>query len=424
MSLAPLAADGKILVGTSGGEQGIRGFLAAYDPDTGKDCGGRTRCRRRESRAARRGRRAISGRPAARRSGSPATTTRRPTSPTGAPATAGRGWAISARATTSTRRPRSPWTWPRARSRGTSSTRRTNRGTGTRCRRRSSSTSGATAGRSRGSIDVARNGYLWFLERGTGPIKFVEGTPYVKHRRVPRASTRRPAGPTSIPARKPGTGKTARVLPVALGRQELAADRVQSADADDLHPGQREPVRDDGRPCRCSYTPGSRLHRRAQRRSSSAPGADHIGEVQAWNVDTGKRVWTHTYRQSSNWGPMLATGGGLVFSGGTSDRMFHAFDARPENCCGSFPPTPASSASRPSSRSTAASTSPCSRAGASTPAGCRAASMRSGPANSPRCRKAERSGSSRSATERRSPQRPWPSNDSPAVTKGGFQARQ
>jgi alcohol dehydrogenase (cytochrome c) len=58
-----------------------------------------------------------------------------------------------------------------------------------------------------------------------------------------------------------------------------------------------------------------------------APGADHIGEVQAWNVDTGKRVWTHRFPSSTNWGPMLATGGGLVFSGGTQDRLFRAFDA-------------------------------------------------------------------------------------------------
>jgi alcohol dehydrogenase (cytochrome c) len=56
-------------------------------------------------------------------------------------------------------------------------------------------------------------------------------------------------------------------------------------------------------------------------------GADHIGEVQAWNVDTATRVWTHTFPSSANWGPMLATGGGLVFSGGTNDRMFRAFDA-------------------------------------------------------------------------------------------------
>src|SRR6266581_4440806 len=37
MTLAPLVADGKVLVGASGGELGIRGFVAAYDPDTGKE---------------------------------------------------------------------------------------------------------------------------------------------------------------------------------------------------------------------------------------------------------------------------------------------------------------------------------------------------------------------------------------------------
>ena len=61
--------------------------------------------------------------------------------------------------------------------------------------------------------------------------------------------------------------------------------------------------------------------------SSKAPGADHFGEVQAWNVDTGKRVWTHAFATSANWGPMLATAGGLVFSGGANDRKFRAFDA-------------------------------------------------------------------------------------------------
>ncbi|HWN17592.1 MAG TPA: PQQ-binding-like beta-propeller repeat protein [Gemmatimonadales bacterium] len=35
-TMAPLAADGKIIVGASGGEFGIRGFVDAYDPGTGK----------------------------------------------------------------------------------------------------------------------------------------------------------------------------------------------------------------------------------------------------------------------------------------------------------------------------------------------------------------------------------------------------
>ena len=37
-------------------------------------------------------------------------------------------------------------------------------------------------------------------------------------------------------------------------------------------------------------------------------------------------MWT-TF-ESHNWGPVLTTGGGLVFAGGTNDRMFRAFDAK------------------------------------------------------------------------------------------------
>jgi alcohol dehydrogenase (cytochrome c) len=84
------------------------------------------------------------------------------------------------------------------------------------------------------------------------------------------------------------------------------------------------------------YTPG-RSFTGATTTFSIAAGADHIGEVQAWNVDTGKRVWTHTYAKSQNWGPMLATGGGLVFSGGTNDRRFHAFDASSGKLLWEFP---------------------------------------------------------------------------------------
>jgi alcohol dehydrogenase (cytochrome c) len=58
------------------------------------------------------------------------------------------------------------------------------------------------------------------------------------------------------------------------------------------------------------------------------PGADHIGEIQAWDLKTAKRAWTHNFPKSHNWGPILTTAGGLVFAGGTNDRMFRAFDAK------------------------------------------------------------------------------------------------
>ena len=57
MTLAPLVADGKVMVGASGGELGVRGFRRGVRRrDRQGSCGARSRCRRRASRAARRGR--------------------------------------------------------------------------------------------------------------------------------------------------------------------------------------------------------------------------------------------------------------------------------------------------------------------------------------------------------------------------------
>ena len=83
-------------------------------------------------------------------------------------------------------------------------------------------------------------------------------------------------------------------------------------------------------------------------------GADHIGEMQAWNLDTGKKVWT-TKLPSQNWGPALATAGDVLFSGGTNDRLFRAFDARRARSSGSIRPSRASTACLCPSRSTASS---------------------------------------------------------------------
>ena len=37
MTLAPLVVKDKVIVGVGGGEYGIRGFIAAYDANTGKE---------------------------------------------------------------------------------------------------------------------------------------------------------------------------------------------------------------------------------------------------------------------------------------------------------------------------------------------------------------------------------------------------
>ena len=38
-------------------------------------------------------------------------------------------------------------------------------------------------------------------------------------------------------------------------------------------------------------------------------------------------MWSHPFADSQLWGPVLATGGGVLFAGGTNDRFFRAFDA-------------------------------------------------------------------------------------------------
>ncbi len=52
-----------------------------------------------------------------------------------------------------------------------------------------------------------------------------------------------------------------------------------------------------------------------------------IGELQAWDMSTGKQAWVHKFK-SFLWTPLMTTASNLVFAGGTTDRMFRAFDAR------------------------------------------------------------------------------------------------
>ena len=151
MSLAPLVADGKVMVGASGGELGVRGFVAAYDVETGKEVwktyhrAGARRAGQRdlaEGRSVEDRRRLDLGHRQLRSRNQPRLLGHRQRRPVdGRPA---------ARRQSLHRRRRSRSTSRPAGSRATSSTTRTSRGTGTRCRRRSSSTTSATAGRSKG----------------------------------------------------------------------------------------------------------------------------------------------------------------------------------------------------------------------------------------------------------------------------------
>ena len=226
------------MVGTSGGEFGVRGFVAALDPGHRKGtvanlhgaCARRTR-KRDVAQVA------INGRPAAVRSGSPGTTIRKQISRSGEPATAARGWATSGRATTSIRHRRSQSTSRRDRSRVTSNTTRTTPGIGMKCRRRFSWTIRAQRPHDQ-RPDRRRSRRLSLVPRTLRrPHQICRRQTLRESERLSESRSQdRKTGRRSGPqARHRQDG---RLLPWPARRQELASDRIQSADPHDLRPGE------------------------------------------------------------------------------------------------------------------------------------------------------------------------------------------
>jgi alcohol dehydrogenase (cytochrome c) len=324
MSVAPLIADGKVMVGASGGEMGVRGFVAAYDVDSGKQAWktytvpapgepGSETWPKGEQWKTGGGSIWVTGAydPETNLTfwgtgnGGPWMGDQRPGDNLYTSSTIALDASTGAIKGHFQYDPNDSWDWDEVSppilvdyTRG-----------------------GKTV---KGLIDVARDGYLWFLERTSGAIRFVDGTPYVKQN-VFRGLDPKSGRPDIDPVRRPGTGREAEFCPSHWGGKNWPPVAFSPKTRMIYIPANENLCgRIVGRPI--TYAAG-RGFTGATNVLLVAPGADHIGEVQAWNVDTGKRVWTHTFPKSTNWGPMLATGGGLVFSGGTQDRVFRAFDA-------------------------------------------------------------------------------------------------
>jgi alcohol dehydrogenase (cytochrome c) len=327
ITLAPLAADGKILVGASGGEFGVRGYIAALDPDTGNELW-RTYTV-----------------PAPGEPGSE-------TWPKGEQWKTGGGsvWVTGnydPETNTSFWGTGNGGPWMGDQRPGdnlyTASTVALDAATG-KIKGHMQYTPNESfdwdevsppilvdfrrGGREvKGAIDVARNGYMYFLDRTGGSLRFVEGKPYV-NQTVFRSLDPKTGRPDIDPSKKPGTGKEATYCPSLHGGKNWPPIAFSPRTRMIYIPANNNMCQTMvGVPV--TYTPGrgfTGTGRTSGPGTTLWPGANHVGEVQAWNVDTGQKVWTHTYRQA-NWGPMLATAGGVVFTGGTADQNFHAFDA-------------------------------------------------------------------------------------------------
>jgi alcohol dehydrogenase (cytochrome c) len=330
MTLAPLAAKGKIMVGSSGGETGVRGFIAAFDAETG-------------AQAWRTFTTAAPGEPGGdtwpgdtHKNGGGSiwiTGTYDPDTNlsfwgTGNPAP----WPTEGRKgdnlyTTSTiavdvdtgaikghhqYHPNDAWDWDEVSAPILIDTQ--------------------VKGRQvKAAVHAGRNGYLWMLERTSSKINFVDAVPFV-HNDVIKSIDAKTGRPTYDDARRPGMGKAVNFCPSLWGGKDWPPEAWNPKTGLFYIPANNnlcselpaaEPVKYKAGELYIGY-PIEGVLGSLRYRDAKAPST--IGEIQAWDLKTGKQVWTHKF-PTFNWGPLLTTGGNLLFTGGTNDRKFRAFDA-------------------------------------------------------------------------------------------------
>ena len=179
-----------------------------------------------------------------------------------------------------------------------------------------------------GLVHPGRNGYLWFLERqDAGGIGFVDAKPYVMQD-VFTAIDPETGRPSYDETKKPRIGQPATFCPSHWGGKDWPPaafsprTRLLYVPANDNVCATLGGVAEEYRPGRTFMGADNETFTLVV-----ADDAPSIGELQAWNVDTFEEVWTVPFA-GHNWGPVLATAGDVVFMGGTSDRYFRAFDAK------------------------------------------------------------------------------------------------
>ncbi len=172
-----------------------------------------------------------------------------------------------------------------------------------------------------------RDAIFWVLERSPDKIKFVAGWPFVNND-VWKAVNPETGKLTVDPDHKPMLGKRIEFCPSLWGGKDWPSAAYSPNTKLVYVPAQndfcggftgiKEPL-----------VPGQLwLGTKPEDIGLTVkPGSDHHGELQAWDPATGKKVWQHNFPWQL-FATVLATGGDLVFVGGTNDRMFRAFDAK------------------------------------------------------------------------------------------------
>jgi alcohol dehydrogenase (cytochrome c) len=177
-------------------------------------------------------------------------------------------------------------------------------------------------------IHPGRDAIFWILEATPNRINYVTGWPFV-HTDVWKGIEKETGKPIVDPAHKPVAGKRVEFCPSLWGGKDWPSAAYSQRTKLVYVPanenfcggfsGEKVPL-----------VPGQLWLGTKPEDIGLTPrkGADHFGELQAWDPATGKKVWSHNFQKTPMFGSVLATAGDLVFAGGTNDRNFRAFDAK------------------------------------------------------------------------------------------------
>lgn len=188
----------------------------------------------------------------------------------------------------------------------------------------------------KGLVHAGRNGYLWSLERkDDGSIGFIAADKFVIQE-VFESIDPETGRPTYNEAKTPGTNKEVTFCPSLWGGKDWPPEAYSPDTGLVYIPSHENLCTEMGGVPMEEREPGElwigvpidvilsslRFHEGVDT-SKPVP----IGKLQAWDVNKGEMVWSHDFNDTPYWGPILSTGGNLVFTGGTNDRKFRAFNA-------------------------------------------------------------------------------------------------
>ena len=326
ITMAPLVVNGKVLVGTSGGEYGVRGFIAAYDAATGDEVwrfytvprpgepGGATW----EGDAWRTGGGAVwlTGTYDSHRNvtywgvgnGGPWTGDARPGDNLFTTSTVGLNPDTGELVAHHQYHWNGSWDWDEA-------------------------VAPLLVDLHRGGrhipalVHPGRNGYLWLLARGSRGIRFIEARRFV-HQNVFTDIDPFTGRPSYDPARVPRIGYRALFCPGKIGGRAWHPESFSPRSRLLYVPAINNLCSImEGHPA--EYVAGERFHGATLetvdgQEEFRRDGARHVGELQAWDVDTGERVWIREF--PTRIGSVLSTAGDVIFV--DAPGSLRAFDAR------------------------------------------------------------------------------------------------